>query len=364
MRLFTSALCTAVAVGLLAGCSGSNIGPSGSSIPSTGSQPQGMHALRHAPLSLIPAFMRPAGVRSLHLGVAPLKKSKVTPEFWASEFYGSQFFGYPSPNTGNSAPTCTVGTSSSPVEYVNGTGADASGNYAAPGYTGQEYLTVNVYKAGTCGTVLYDPEDETGQPAAVASTTSFASQIVIGELADYDNSDYGAVVICTTTACGTPLTSSNITDYGAGVAVDKSGDCWMSAETSGDASATLAYWPKCTGSGETATGFQNKYYGGLFIDTKGHLGAIDLSGTLYVYSGCNTACTLVKSTALHGESLFGNLNAKGNQLVVGDFENGACDVYTYNSKTGAATYSYSFDSGLTSSDDVESCISSPSNKKT
>jgi hypothetical protein len=306
--------------------------------------------------------MQPAGVRRLHLNQpVPLKTKKPKAMFWASEFYGDQFFGYAAPNSGNSAPTCTVGSSSAPVDDVNGTGSDAYSNIVVPGYTGTgSYLTVNVYKAGTCGTVLGAPQDSGGQPADADSNGNVATgaNIVVGELANYTTEE-GDVLICSLTSCGTPITSSNITGYGAGVAVDKAGDCWMSAETSGNASATLAYWPGCTGAGETATGFSNAYYGGLFIDKKGDLGSVDLSGYLYVYKGCDPKCKTVSKTTLKGESLFGNLNAKGDELVVGDFENGTCDVYTYSPK--GSTFQYSFDSGLTTSDDVESCINSPKN---
>ncbi len=55
------------------------------------------------------------------------------------------------------------------------------------------------------------------------------------------------------------------------------------------------------------------------------------TGTLRVYKGCNPGCTLVGTSTLHGESLFGNLDTKGTTLAVGPFLNGAVDVYKYNS---------------------------------
>ncbi len=54
----------------------------------------------------------------------------------------------------------------------------------------------------------------------------------------------------------------------------------------------------------------NTYYGGLDIDKNGNIVAISaFDSNVYVYSGCNPACTLVGGPfPMHGEAVFGHLN--------------------------------------------------------
>lgn len=362
MRLLTSALCTTVAVGLLAGCSGSNLGSTGTSLPGVGTQVQS--GPRVAPLSIVPSWMHPAGVGRLHLNLRLVPNKKSTGLIYASEFLGYEVFGYPNPNSGNNPASCTLGSASNYLYYVNGFGVDPKGNVMLPAYTGKDsgYLSINVYKPN-CGAQVWQAEIDTGQPADAYSSNALTGKVLVGLLADYDDSDHGAALICTQSGgCGTALTNSSMTGYAAGVAMAKNGDCWVSGEEQSNSGFVLIYFKGCTGSGTVATGTSNAYYGGLFIDTKGNLGSIDLSGTLYVYKGCNPTCSLVSTTTLAGESLFGGLNSKGNQLAIGDVGNGTVDVYTY-SPTSGATYSYSFSNGLTASDDVEAAHFAPSNKK-
>jgi hypothetical protein len=289
-------------------------------------------------------------VQRLHLGtpVSPDKKSK---SVWTNEFYGGTVFGYKNPNSSNSAPTCTISAG-----YTNGIGSDSKGSLIVPtGYPSG----VSVYKKGGCGNLLWSATDTTGQ-AADGAAIKASSKAYVGEIANY-TSGVGDVVICTSSGCGTPVTNSSIANYGAGVAVDKAGDCWMSSYNSGG-TPIIVFWKACSGSGQTVTGYSASGYGGLFIDTHGDLGAIDLTGTLRVYKGCNPGCTLVGTSTLQGASLFGGLDAKGKTLAVGDFGNGTVDVYSYNATAGTATFSYSFNNGLSASLDVESGAFTPSNK--
>ena len=69
MRLFTSALCTAVAVGLLAGCSGSNLG---SSLP-TGSQTVAPAA--HSGMHLVSGVQRPQSCPGSYITCVTISKS-------------------------------------------------------------------------------------------------------------------------------------------------------------------------------------------------------------------------------------------------------------------------------------------------
>jgi hypothetical protein len=355
MRLTTAVISTMVAAGLLAGCSGSNLG---SSLPSAGSQSQIARGAHVAPVSMVPAWMQPAGVNRLRLHdiiINPDKKKKKGGLIYASQFYESQINGYPNPNKGDSGPTCTLGTSSNPLDSVNGFGTDSKGDVIVPA-DGADGFVVDVF-APNCGSSLWSASVSSGQPAD-AYATNATSQALVGEIID-DSTDAGAVMICSkASGCGTPFSNSAVTGYGGGVTMAKNGDCWFSAEKASFTGFVLVYFKGCTGSGEVATGTSNEYYGGLFIDSKGNLGSIDLSGTLYVYSGCNPACKLVSSSALHGESIFGGLNKKGNQFVVGNYGNSEVDVYTY-SPTKGATYSYSFNNGITSGEDSEAAHFAP-----
>jgi hypothetical protein len=368
LRFLNSAIGAAVAIGLLAGCSGSNLGPTSSSLPSAGQQTS-VRGLRHAPRSLIGAWMLPSGIRRLHLDTPnmPAKKSKSKGLIYANNFYLKNVWGFPNPNSSNGPATCTLGTASVPLEYVNGFGTDPAGDVMVPAYTGQDdgYLSINVF-APNCGALLWQSEVDTGQAADAYSSNGATGTVLVGELADYGNNDYGAGVLCSeASGCGTPITNSSITGYVAGVAMDKKGDCWLSGATSTTTGFVLVYFKKCTGSGQVATGTSNSSYGGLFVDSMGQLGSVDAAaGKLYVYSGCNPACTLVSTSTLHGESLFGGLDKKGANLALGDFENQEVDVYSY-SPTSGATYTYSFDNGLTSGseNDVETGHFAPRNKK-
>jgi len=92
------------------------------------------------------------------------------------------------------------------------------------------------------------------------------------------------------------------------VAVAKNGDCWASseqAESMGSGGAVLTYFKDCSGSGQTATGYQNAYAGGLDIDVNGNL--VSISATtpaVYVYSACNP---LARPSAARSRSTGGHL---------------------------------------------------------
>src|SRR5580700_5320421 len=134
MRYFTSALCTAVGVGLLAACAGNLSGQSGS-VPSLTSPSRVAQANNRVPISLVAAWMRPTGIQRLHLGTAfPDKKKKSAGGLYGSEFYSSPtsdaeglINAYPNPDSKNSAPTCTIDGYA-----INGWGVDLKQNLILP----------------------------------------------------------------------------------------------------------------------------------------------------------------------------------------------------------------------------------------
>jgi hypothetical protein len=114
----------------------------------------------------------------------------------------------------------------------------------------------------------------------------------------------------------------------------------------------MTYWKGCTGSGQAVSGFRNSWYGSLSIDKQGNLVSVDVhggaGGQLWVYSGCNPACTTVGGPfALEGNPLEGALNAKGDTF--GTIETalpggGTVDIYKYTPTK--LTYEYSFNSSF------------------
>lgn len=352
MRSWTSTLCTVVAIGILAGCSG--LGSTSSSLPGMGSQSQRVHNLDNAPLSLVPKGFVPAGVQRLHLDVPPLAKKKSAGLIYGSEFYGEQVFGYKNPNPKNKAATCMLGTATNYLEYVNGFGTDSAGDTMIPALTPSSatYLEINVFKPN-CGALAWSTLVTSGQAAdAYTNAKSAVTGSILVGLLKIGSTTAGGAVICKKSGCGTPITNSKVTGYVAGVAMATNGDCWISGATSTTTGFALVYFKGCTGSGKVATGTKNAAYGGLFFDSAGNLASVDGSGMLFVYKGCDPKCTLVSTSKLEGESFFGGLDSKGTTLALGDYENGVVDVYSYSPSKGAK-YLYSISKGLTQSEMVE-----------
>jgi hypothetical protein len=364
MRYFTSALCTAVGVGLLAACSGNLSGQSGS-VPSLTSASRVEQANHRVPISLVAPWMRAAGIQRLHLATGfPDKKKKPKGGLYGSEFYSNLseaeglINGYPNPNSKNSAPTCTINGYA-----INGWGVDLEQNLILPSASDDSSEpSINVYAGPKlCGKLLGTIADSSGQASDAKSFDATKDPIYIGEIVN-SSTEVGDVVICTlkTSSCGAPVTNSAITGYGGGIAADTKGNCWMSAATSTTSGFVLVYWKGCKGKGAVATGTKNAGFGGLFFDAKGNLVSIDVTGALYVYSGCDPKCKVVSSSKTKGDSIFGNLNQKGDELAMGDVTNSDVDVYTY-APTGLK-YLYSFDNGLDGTTYTEAAGFSPTNK--
>ena len=364
MRYFTSALCTAVGVGLLAACAGNMSGQSGS-VPSLMSPSRVERANNRTPISLVAGWMHATGIQRLHLGMAfPDKKKKPAGVLYASEFYSnlSEAEGlinaYPNPNSKNGPPTCTISGYA-----INGWGVDLQQNLILPAASdGSSEPSINVYAGPKpCGKLLGSIADTNGQASDAKSFDATKDSIYVGEILATSTS-VGDVLVCSlkTSSCGPPVTNSAITGYGGGIAADTKGDCWMSAATSTTSGFVLVYWKGCKGKGAVATGTKNAGFGGLFFDAKGNLVSIDVTGALYVYSGCDPKCKLVSSSALKGDSIFGNLNQKGDEIAMGDVANSDVDVYKY-APTGLK-YLYSFSNGLNGSTYTEAAGFSPTNK--
>lgn len=266
---------------------------------------------------------------------------------YASAYLDTSVFAFKSKYKGGRGPVCTIYTGYS---YINGIAADPKGNLILP--LGSP-AAIDVYSGpGLCGSKLGHITDPYGQPAAAASFDAANGTIAVADLTTGKKA-VGNIAVCTLAGgCTQELTNSNVTGFATGVALAKNGDCWLDSENAGSSGAALTYWAGCTGSGEATTGFQNTSFGGLSIDKSGNILAIDSSGggtgQLWVYSGCNPACTVVGGPfALKHSPFYGALNAKGDTFGVMEDARpygGEIDIYKYTPTK--LTYKYSFNSGF------------------
>jgi len=311
------ALSTGVAASMLVSCAGSQP-PLGS--PGASSQDSTVRAVeRFAPDSIR---------RGIYVGVS------------------DAVLGYRANNSRNKPPICTVKAS-----YPSGIAADSDGNLiVTDGGNG----TILVFKGPKmCGPELGSFSDPYGQPVDAASAHAATGTIAVANI--FDTGGPGSIAVCTLAGgCTKNLRGpSNESMYEvAAVALADNGDCWASS-TDSTGTATLTYFKRCSGHGRTATGYENAYYGGLDIDSEGHLLAISaFDSKLYVYKGCAPACTLAAGPySLVGESVYGHLNEKSNMFVASDFLNGQVNVYAYT--PSSLTYQYHFNNGLSGSTDPE-----------
>lgn len=341
MRSLTRALSLALGLLLLAGCGAGIVSqPPSSQAPAASVVPDWMHVAMRAvaPQPIVYAAMPKTG-------------------FYAAEFWGTDILGYHSPNKSNGHPLCYVG-----ANFVNGIVADASGNLVVPnGYP----VEIAVYKGPTlCGKLAGTFTDKYGQASDAATLNALNGTIVIANIEASRSNTIGNAAVCSLAkGCYRELKNKKITYEVGGVALAKNGDCWLVSENNASfTGAKLTYFKKCTGSGATAKGWKNGNWGGLLIDKAGNLVSIDFtpqSPALWVYHGCNPDCKRVAGPlALEGDSFYGSLSKNGKELVLGDSQFGQVDVYAYTPKK--ITYEYSFNNGLSLSEDVEAAVISPS----
>jgi hypothetical protein len=336
MRSHT-ALSLALTFPLLAGCAAGGISPS----------------VTEQPVSVIPTWMRTVAMRVLPPQPFVFAVKPKT-GIYAAEFWGSDVLGYRGGNNRNKSASCKV-----TATYVNGFGVDHSGNLVVPNGFPTE---VSIYKGPTmCGKPMATFSDPYGQASDAATENATTGTIVVGNIEVGSGNKAGNVAICSVSkGCTRVLKNSHIKYYGGGVALAKNGDCWFTSENNQSLSgARLTYFKRCAGSGQTATGWKNKYYGGLIIDHAGNLISVDFNTpAVWVYKGCNPACQVVGGPfQLQGISFYGGLNAKGTELALGDAQYGQVDVYGYSPT--ALTYRYSFNRGLTQTDNVEAAGFAP-----
>ena len=378
MRFFSTAACAAVAVALIAGCSG-NVSQPTPSGPSTMDNASHVTPLkRHNPK---PVWAFPANLYDNSNGVEPGfqrtlrvvqtgKKNSGGPMpkgIYVNQFYGTGPMAYQNRNTGDNAPFCTVPTGIG--ADVNGIAFDAAGTLMVPvpvNYSGLPVLEIwqGPQAGSACGSMVSSISDPYGQPSNAASYDALNGEIVLANIFG-PSGTAGSLSICTVSGgCTQNLTNYTTMFKVAGVALASNGDCWASAENPSGV-ATLTYFAGCAGGGVQATGFMNVDYGSLSFDKNGNLVSVDKNPSgisqLWVYNGCNPACSLVGGPfPLSGEcgsgtsvctSVYGIPNKQSMTLAVGTRTTGSVDVYYYSPTS--LTYWYSFTNGLSASGLIE-----------
>ena len=355
MRLSSSAISTLLAVVLLSGCSGSASSPN-STMPGA----LGLAGLHGNPVSVIPQKYLPVRIKPM--------RGKVAPDFarrgiYVSALLDTHLYGFPKNNSGNEPPFCSV-----PATDVNGFGVDNSGNLIVP--EGSDGITVWNGPA-MCGKIQVPPQAIT-DPFGVAVNAS-AINAAAGNIAVANDFGLtvgpGSIAICTVASgtCSTNLTNPNLA-RAASVAMNGAGDCWADG-INGSEEAVLIYFAGCAGPGQLATGFINPADGGIDIDSHGNLVTTSLLGpfltlpsVVYVYSGCNPACTPLSSTPLAGLSMYGHVGKQNARYVTTDLLFADVEVYQYK-KTGL-TLLYSFTGGLPcATNECEAAAYDPSSPK-
>jgi hypothetical protein len=251
--------------------------------------------------------------------------------FYVGQFSGDAVFAYANLNRRNAPPVC----GENGIQFVADVATDPSGNLMVPSQIGEFVYVFAGPKL--CGAQVAQLHDPYGLPVDVASRNAVSGTIAVANEEDdgpISDPPPGSITVCTVSAgCTANLTNKAMYRL-AGVAIDAAGDCWGSAIDVKNA-AKLLYFAGCTGNGTVATGFKNKSYGGLDIDTKGNIVSIDYQNRrVFVYSGCNPACTLVAGPlALKGGGIYGKVNAKGTLFATADYNAGQIDVYRYDGKS-------------------------------
>ncbi|MGA8535692.1 MAG: hypothetical protein WB615_16405 [Candidatus Tumulicola sp.] len=269
-------------------------------------------------------------------GIAPPLDDAFTSGLYVGQ--SGAVYGFPAMNEHNRGPKCTLSGL-----YPDDIAVDGNGNLIVPDIGGTGNILV-FQGPQMCGTQVGSISDPYGYPADAASNDAINGNIVVANLFDANKKGHqrpGSVLVCTIAAgCTKNLTNHTVYKVG-GVAMAPNGDCWASVWNK-DVFPELLYFAGCSGRGKIAKGFVNRSYGSLDIDNNGNIVSIDVDGqSLYVYSGCNPACTLVGGPfALKNESFSGKLNQNNTEFAAGNVRDHEVDVYQYTPY--ALTFQYSF----------------------
>ncbi|HEY2473751.1 MAG TPA: hypothetical protein VGI19_03025 [Candidatus Cybelea sp.] len=237
--------------------------------------------------------------------------------------YGLTIFGYRGNNRANQLPICAlVGVAAVSLAVDNG------GNLIAPD---PEHDQIYVYRGPQmCGPPWKSVADPYGPPTDASGPDALRATFVVVHATGFKSGAPGGAELCTLSAgCTSSLPGSSERLVG-GVVMANNGDCWESA-ASESGKARLVYFKECKRSGVRAKHFVNASYGGLEIDSRGDLVSISSADAkLYVYRGCDPACSLVGGPfSLKGTPFYGHLNQMSTRFAVANNRAGGVDVYAY-----------------------------------
>jgi hypothetical protein len=326
---------------LMAGCAGASAG--GSALVATPSNAVARPSMAR-PSMVRPSWYRPAP--------AILRKG-----VYIGEYFTNDILGYAWDTRKNIPPVCEI-----PATFVADVATDKIGNLIDPDGGAK---TVSVFRGpGICGPELGSFNDTDGQPADAVSSNAASATIYVANLLATGQL-FGNVSVCTL-AGGCTAVLSNIAIGGMlfSVAEDAQRNVYASgyplASGSGPGSgASLVWWKNGKGKGVAIKAYRNSTPGGLQVDDKNQLLALDTFGhALWVYTGCPSACRAHGPFALKGESVYGKLNDKLGVFEAADAEYGQVDVYKY-AGTKGVTYLYSYSNGMSPSGDVEGIAIDP-----
>jgi hypothetical protein len=343
------AICVIAAGAIFAGCSSNGSSP-GSMVP--GSSTGAAHGVKLPPaahrgqiMTTVPKWAIKVGPYHPHHVPASFTRGIATQEFFATS---SNVLVFPKNNSANGPPTCSNSTGSN----VNDLDSDGSGNLIVPNAFSGVLVYAPPFTASSCGTLLGTITEAYGQASSSAAIDAVNGTIVVGNIGGGTST---GVVTCTLSSLTcTALSSPNMSTL-AGVAMDKSGNCYADAFSASTGLPTLWVYTGCTGTGVPAAGFSEPYYGGIDVDNKGNLVVVSLfnssfttPSTVTTYSGCATGtCTVVSGpTALAGESVFGHLGRQNERFATADITTSSIEVYSYKPATGLGSMLYSFTNGL------------------
>ena len=329
MRICTpiQALSAAAALALLAGCSGgSAIAPKPATPASHGSVGQLGHYAVISALSGLPKGFVP--VKPSHSNfVAP--NSAGNGEVYISSFLATTINAYKIPDSNNHAPKCT----DSPINSPNGINMGPNRTLWDPD--------------GGTRTIIPFAKNCGGEGTPVASFNSNQpSDVAFGNGNMYVANTGGfGIDVYTGGVYSTTLTNPALTGNVFGVATDGTNVFASSTaneivEFVGGAEPGVVL----TSSGMTGTSAP----GGMTFDKHHKLIVVDIVNGLLVYAPPYEQAPS-KTAAVHGSSVYGHLDKTNEFLYVGDFANGAVDVYSY----PGLHYKYSITNGLVQSNDVE-----------